>query len=98
MKELQTVMPARKTQTAILPLPPDELRDLYRKMLTIRIFEETVFDVYRKGMDARSCPPFRWTGSHPGGSVRRSARWTTPSPAPTAATATSSPRAVRWNR
>lgn len=43
-------MPARKTQTAILPLPPDELRELYRKMLTIRIFEETVFDVYRKGM------------------------------------------------
>lgn len=43
-------MPARKTQTAILPLPPDELRELYRKMLTIRIFEETVFDVYRKGL------------------------------------------------
>jgi TPP-dependent pyruvate/acetoin dehydrogenase alpha subunit len=43
-------MPARKNQAAILPLPPEDLRELYRKMLTIRTFEETVFDIYRKGL------------------------------------------------
>ena len=43
-------MTAQKTTTATLPLPPGELLEMYRKMLTIRIFEETVFDVYRKGL------------------------------------------------
>jgi len=43
-------MPARKTATARLPLPPGDLLELYRKMLTIRAFEETIFDVYRKGL------------------------------------------------
>ncbi len=43
-------MTAQKTTTATLPLPPGELLEMYRKMLTIRIFEEIVFDVYRKGL------------------------------------------------
>jgi TPP-dependent pyruvate/acetoin dehydrogenase alpha subunit len=43
-------MPARKTDTVSLPLPPEDLLELYRKMLTIRAFEETIFDVYRKGL------------------------------------------------
>jgi pyruvate dehydrogenase E1 component alpha subunit len=50
-------MPARKphaqrtgTSATDLPLPPDALLEIYRKMLTIRAFEETVFDVYRKGL------------------------------------------------
>jgi len=43
-------MPARKTQTASLPLPNEALIEVYNKMLTIRAFEETVYDVYRKGL------------------------------------------------
>jgi acetoin:2,6-dichlorophenolindophenol oxidoreductase subunit alpha len=31
-------------------LPPDVLRDMYRRMLTIRKFEETVYDVYSRGV------------------------------------------------
>jgi TPP-dependent pyruvate/acetoin dehydrogenase alpha subunit len=43
-------MPAHKTQIAELPLPAEKLRELYLKMITIRNFEETVFDIYRKGL------------------------------------------------
>ena len=43
-------MPARKMQATALPLPSEALLEMYRKMLTIRAFEETVFDVYRKGL------------------------------------------------
>jgi pyruvate dehydrogenase E1 component alpha subunit len=43
-------MPARKIKTTSLPLPSEALLEIYRKMLTIRAFEETVFDVYRKGL------------------------------------------------
>ncbi len=43
-------MTTQKKPTASLPLPPEELLEMYRKMLTIRLFEETVFDVYRKGL------------------------------------------------
>lgn len=32
-----------------LPIEPDLLIEMYRRMLTIRFFEEAVFDVYRKG-------------------------------------------------
>ncbi|HTZ00635.1 MAG TPA: thiamine pyrophosphate-dependent dehydrogenase E1 component subunit alpha [Rhodocyclaceae bacterium] len=43
-------MPPRKSPTASLPLPAEELLELYRKMLTIRTFEETIYDIYRKGI------------------------------------------------
>ena len=41
---------ANPTVTSDLPLPPEALLEVYRKMLTIRTFEETIFDVYRKGL------------------------------------------------
>jgi TPP-dependent pyruvate/acetoin dehydrogenase alpha subunit len=43
-------MPARKMQATPLPLPSEIMLGIYRKMLTIRAFEETVFDIYRKGL------------------------------------------------
>jgi pyruvate dehydrogenase E1 component alpha subunit len=43
-------MNAKKNPSTDLPLPPEALLEIYRKMLTIRVFEETIFDVYRKGL------------------------------------------------
>ena len=33
----------------IIDLESETLLEMYRRMLTIRYFEETVFEVYRKG-------------------------------------------------
>ncbi len=43
-------MTTQKSTTESLPLPPEALLEMYRKMITIRVFEETVFDTYRKGL------------------------------------------------
>jgi pyruvate dehydrogenase E1 component alpha subunit len=43
-------MSALETVITELPLPSEVLLEVYRKMLTIRTFEETIFDVYRKGL------------------------------------------------
>ncbi|MGD0752674.1 MAG: thiamine pyrophosphate-dependent enzyme, partial [Anaerolineales bacterium] len=43
-------MTAKKITNTDLPLRAEELLEMYRKMLTIRVFEETIFDVYRKGL------------------------------------------------
>lgn len=40
---------AQNKPSPILDLERDTLLEIYRRMLTIRVFEETVFDVYRKG-------------------------------------------------
>lgn len=40
---------AAERQPGRLPLPAEDLLELYRRMVMIRRFEETVFDVYRKG-------------------------------------------------
>ena len=43
-------MTAKKIPSTDLPLHAEQLVEMYRKMLTIRVFEETIFDVYRKGL------------------------------------------------
>ena len=40
---------AQNKSKPILDLERDTLLEIYRRMLTIRAFEETVFEVYRKG-------------------------------------------------
>jgi acetoin:2,6-dichlorophenolindophenol oxidoreductase subunit alpha len=42
-------MPELTSQTTELPLPADGLLDIYRKLVTVRFFEEMVFNVYRQG-------------------------------------------------
>src|SRR5690349_16213436 len=39
-----------KMETAVVSLPPERLLAMYRGMVTIRKFEETVYDVYSRGI------------------------------------------------